>query len=139
MFSFVVWVRAIADVKPRPAIKPTRTHTADVVGREILADFVPLVRAHPKLIAAGAKRDPDRVANSPRKDFSIRAIGIELEDERDRLPPRCRKHSSANRWRRTSFCRPMKRRCRESNVRRCAGALRHRKGAHPKLRLGHVL
>src|SRR5437879_2468401 len=82
MFSFVVWVRAIADVKPRPAIKAARVDTADVVGRKIFADFIPLVRAHPKLVAAGTKCDSYRVADSPCVNFSISPIRIELEDAR---------------------------------------------------------
>src|SRR5207249_7547027 len=82
MFSFVVWVRAIADVKPGPAIKATGTHTADVVGRQIFTNFVALIRAHPQLIAAGTKCYSYSIANSPRIDFSIRTIGIELEDSR---------------------------------------------------------
>src|SRR5438132_8896286 len=82
MFSFVVLVRAIADVKPRPAIKPTGTHTADVVGRKIFADFIPLIRAHPQLIAAGTKCYSYRVANSPSVNFSISPVRVELEDAR---------------------------------------------------------
>src|SRR5437868_2753201 len=82
MFSFVVWVRAIADVKPRPAIKTTGTHTADVVGRQIFTNFVALIRAHPQLIAARTKCDSYRVADSPCVNFSIRSVGIELEDSR---------------------------------------------------------
>src|SRR5437870_11669907 len=72
----------IADVKPRPAVKSAGAHTADVVGRQILANFVALIRAHPQLIAAGTKCYSYSIANSPRIDFSIRPIGIELEDAR---------------------------------------------------------
>src|SRR6266404_660752 len=75
-------IRVIADVKPRPSIKTARVDTADVVGRKIFADFIPLVRAHPKLVAARTKCDSYRVTNSPRVNFSIRTIGIELEDSR---------------------------------------------------------
>ena len=82
MFSFVALVRMIADVKPRPAIKAAGADTADVVGRQILANFVALIRAHPQLIAAGTKCYSYSIANSPRIDFSIRTIGIELEDSR---------------------------------------------------------
>src|SRR5207244_13651573 len=82
VFSLVARILTISDVKPRPAIKSAGTHTADVVGRQILADLVPLVRAHPKLVAAGAKCYSYSIANSPRIDFSIRSVGIELEDSR---------------------------------------------------------
>src|SRR5205807_7021614 len=75
-------IRVIADVKPRPSIKTARVDTADVVGRKIFTNFVALVRAHPQLVAARTKCDSYRVANSPRIDFSIRTIGIELEDSR---------------------------------------------------------
>src|SRR5437870_1935345 len=75
-------IRVIADVKPRPAIKATGTHTADVVGRQIFTNFVALIRAHPQLIAAGTKCYSYSIANSPRIDFSIRSVGIELEDSR---------------------------------------------------------
>src|SRR5207253_6253961 len=46
------------------------------------ADFIPLVRAHPKLVAARTKCYSYSIANSPRVNFSIRTIGIELEDSR---------------------------------------------------------
>src|SRR5438132_61451 len=75
-------IRVIADVKPRPSIKTARVDTADVVGRKIFADFIPLVRAHPKLVAARTKCDSYSVADSPCIDFSIRTIGVELEDSR---------------------------------------------------------
>src|SRR5881409_3518363 len=80
VFPFVAWVGMIADVKPRPTIKPAGAHTADVVGRELLADLVPLVCAHPKLVAAGTKRDSYCVSNSPSVNLSICAIRIELKD-----------------------------------------------------------
>src|SRR6266478_9407269 len=75
-------IRVIADVKPRPSIKTARVDTADVVGRKIFADFIPLIRAHPQLIAAGTKCYSYSIANSPRIDFSIRSVGIELENPR---------------------------------------------------------
>src|SRR6266478_1660738 len=75
-------IRVIADVKPRPSIKTARVDTADVVGRQIFTNFVALIRAHPQLIAAGTKCYSYSIANSPRIDFSISTIGIELEDPR---------------------------------------------------------
>src|SRR6266436_7292773 len=75
-------IRVIADVKPRPSIKTARVDTAYVVGRMIFADFIPLVRAHPKLVAARTKCDSYRVADSPCVNFSISPIRIELVNAR---------------------------------------------------------
>src|SRR5437764_8760088 len=72
----------IPDIKPRPAIKPAGAQTADVIRRQILADFVALVGAHPELIASRPKCDAHGIADSPREDLSIRAVRIELEDAR---------------------------------------------------------
>src|SRR5205823_14575665 len=82
MLSFVARILMISDVIPRPAVKSAGTHAADVVGRQIFTNFVALIRAHPQLIAAGTKCYSYSIANSPRIDFSIRTIGIELEDSR---------------------------------------------------------
>jgi len=41
MFPCVARIRMVADIKPRPAIKPARDAHCDVVGRQILADLVP--------------------------------------------------------------------------------------------------
>src|SRR5882724_5166140 len=80
MFSLVSRIGMIADVKPRPAIKAAGTHTADVVGRQIFADLVTFVCAHPEFVRARTKRDPDSVANAPRVNPLPGAIGIKLED-----------------------------------------------------------
>src|SRR5437016_9501838 len=82
MFSLVTRIDMVADIKPRPAIKAARFNTADVIGRQIIAEFVPLVCAHPELVAARTKRDPDSVSNSPRINFLTAAIGIEFENAR---------------------------------------------------------
>src|SRR6266481_1944551 len=82
MFPFVARILMIADVKPRPAIEPAGAHTADVVGRQIVADLVPLISAHPKLGAAGTKCDSYCIANSPRINFSIGPVRSELKDAR---------------------------------------------------------
>src|SRR6267143_2687534 len=82
MFSLVSRIGMIADVKPRPAIKAAGTHTADVVGRQIFADLVSLIGAHPELVRAGAKRNSDGVANAPRVNLLSGAIGIKLKDAR---------------------------------------------------------
>src|SRR6267378_696638 len=78
--ALVVWIDMVANVEPGPAIKAARAHTADVVGRQILPDFVPLVCAHPELVAAGPKRNPDCVPNSPSVNFLLAAIRIKLEN-----------------------------------------------------------
>ena len=80
MFPFVARIDMVANVKPGPAIKTTGPHAADVIRRQILTDFVTLVRAHPEFIAAGPQRHGDGVPNSPRVNFSPAAIGIELEN-----------------------------------------------------------
>src|SRR5438874_6867731 len=82
MFPIEAWIDMVADVKPRPAIKAVRFNTADVIGRQIFTEFVPLVCAHPELVAARTKRDPDSVSNSPRINFLTAAIGIEFENAR---------------------------------------------------------
>src|SRR5207249_6043755 len=65
MFSLVTRIDMVADIKPGPAIKPAGFYTADVIGRQIIAEFIPLVCAHPELVTAGVKCDPDSVSNSP--------------------------------------------------------------------------
>src|SRR6266513_3993998 len=82
MFSFVVRVLMIADVKPRPAVKTAGAYAADVIGRKVFADLVPLVCAHPKLVCAWPKRDADGVANSPGVNLLPTAVRIKLENAR---------------------------------------------------------
>ena len=82
MFSLVARIDMVANVKPRPAIKAARLHTADVIGWQIVPEFVPFVCAHPKFVTAGPKRDPDGVSNSPRTNVLSAAIGIEFENTR---------------------------------------------------------
>src|SRR5207302_10612727 len=79
MFAFVSRVDVVADVKPGPAIETAGADTTDVVGRQILAKFVPLVCAHPELVAAGPKCNSDGVSNPPRINFLAAAVGIEFE------------------------------------------------------------
>src|SRR5215467_13074035 len=80
MLSLVMRILMISDVIPRPSIKTPTTHTADVVGWQIFADFVPLICAHPKLVCAWPKRDADGVANSPCVNLLPSAVRIKLED-----------------------------------------------------------
>src|SRR6266576_3265776 len=82
MLSLVTRIRVVADVIPRPAVKSAGAHAADVVGRQIFADLVPLVCAHPKLVCAWPKRDADSVANSPSVNLLSAAVRIKLEDAR---------------------------------------------------------
>src|SRR5512132_4515713 len=82
MLSLVAWILMISDVIPRPAVKSAGTHAADVVGRQIFADLVPLICAHPKLVCAWPKRDADGVANSPGVNLLPASVRIKLEDAR---------------------------------------------------------
>src|SRR5438046_2472226 len=82
MLSLVARILMIADVIPRPAVKSAGTHATDVVWRQIFADLVPLVCAHPKLVCVWAKRDADSVANSPGVNLLPGAVRIKLEDAR---------------------------------------------------------
>src|SRR5262245_19298899 len=82
MFSFVTRILMISDVIPRPAVKAAGTHTADVVGRQIFADLVSLVCAHPEFVCAWPKRDADGVANSPGVNLLSASVRIKLEDAR---------------------------------------------------------
>src|SRR4051812_44478942 len=65
MFSFVPRVLVIPKIEPRPAIESAALHATDVIRHEVLAELVPLVRAHPKLVRARAELDPDGVPDSP--------------------------------------------------------------------------
>src|SRR5437867_6111043 len=80
MFPFVARIGMVANVKPWPAIESAGPDTADVIRRQIVADLVPLVRAHPELVCARPKGDAHGVANSPGINFLLCAIGIELEN-----------------------------------------------------------
>src|SRR6185503_3911834 len=82
MLSLVAWILMISDVIPRPSIKSAGTHAADVIGRQIFADFIPLVRAHPKLVRAWPKGDANGIANSPGVNLLSAAVRIKLEDAR---------------------------------------------------------
>src|SRR6476620_12486892 len=82
MLSLVTRVLMISDVIPRPAVKSAGTDAADVVGRQIFADLIPLVCAHPQLVCAWPKRDADGVANSPSVNLLPAAVRIKLEDTR---------------------------------------------------------
>src|SRR5207248_2806516 len=76
MFSFVARIDMVGDIKPGPAIKPAGFDTADVIGGQIIAEFVPFVCAHPKLITAWTKCDPDGISNSPRTNFCPLPSGL---------------------------------------------------------------
>src|SRR5260370_38448840 len=80
MLSLWQGLSMIAYIKPRPTIKPARLYTADVIGRQIVSELIALICAHPKLIRAWAKRDPDGVANSPGINFLIGAVRVELKN-----------------------------------------------------------
>src|SRR4029077_4953858 len=82
MLSLVARILMISDVIPWPAVKSAGPHAADVVGRQIFADLVPFVCAHPKLVCAWPKRDTDRVANSPGINLLPGAVRIKLENAR---------------------------------------------------------
>src|SRR5947199_9853213 len=79
MFAVVARIDVVANVKAGPAIETARADTTDVVGRQILTEFVPLVCAHPELVAAGPKCNSDGVSNSPRINFLVAAVGIEFK------------------------------------------------------------
>src|ERR1044072_2997949 len=80
MLSFVARIRVIPNVKPWPAIKAAGTHAADVVRRQVFADLVTFVCAHPEFVRTRTKCDPDSVANAPRVNPLSGAIGIKFED-----------------------------------------------------------
>src|SRR5436190_1736108 len=80
MLSLVARILMISDVIPWPPVKSAGTDAADVVGRQIFADLVPLVCAHPELVCAWAKCDADGVANSPGVNLLRAAVWIKLED-----------------------------------------------------------
>src|SRR5438270_12700915 len=77
--ALVTRIDVAAEVKPGPAIETAGPDTTDVVGRQVLTEFVPLVCAHPELAAAGPKCNSDGVSNSPRINFLVAAVGIEFE------------------------------------------------------------
>ena len=78
MFALVARIDVVANVKPGPAIETARADTTDVVGRQILTEFVPLVCAHPEFVAAGPKCNSNGVSNSPCINFLPSAVGIEF-------------------------------------------------------------
>src|SRR5438034_7778188 len=80
MFPFVARIDMVADVKPGPAIKPAGFYTTDVIGRQIFTELVSFVCAHPELVAARTKRDPDSVSNPPGINFLPGPIGIQFEN-----------------------------------------------------------
>src|SRR5438132_14154246 len=79
MFALRPRIDVVADVKPGSSIDTAAADTTDVVRRYILTEFVPLVCAHPDLVAAGPKCNPDGVSNSPRINFLAAAVRIEFE------------------------------------------------------------
>src|SRR5947207_11858990 len=82
MLTFVAGVRVIADVKPRPAIESAALDVADVIRRQIVAELIAFVRAHPKLVRSWTKLDPDRIPNSPGENILAGPVRIELKDPR---------------------------------------------------------
>src|SRR5262249_23517505 len=82
MLSLVAWILMISDVIPRPSIKSAGTDTANVVGRQIFADLVAFVRAHPQSVCAWVKGDADRVSDPPGVNFLPAAVRIKFEDAR---------------------------------------------------------
>src|SRR5690242_19640040 len=80
MFSDVFRIIMVTDVKPGPTIKPARLHAADVIRRQVFAQIIPLVRAHPKLVCSRTKGDPYGVANSPRLNLLASPVRVKLEN-----------------------------------------------------------
>src|SRR5690242_7884037 len=79
MSAFMPRVRMVTSVEPWPAIKSARLHSADVIGRQIVAEFVPLVSAHPQFIGFGSKGDSDRITNSPGEYFFTGTVRVQLK------------------------------------------------------------
>src|ERR1044071_3572045 len=82
MLPFVSWVLVISDIEPGPAVESATLHAADVIGNQIVAQLVALVRAHPKLVRPRTKLDPDRIPDSPGKNVLTGPVRIELENAR---------------------------------------------------------
>src|ERR1043166_1828885 len=80
MLPVVPRVLVVAEIEPWPAVESARLHAANVVRHQILAQPVPLVRAHPKLARARAEGDPEGVTDSPGENVAPGAVRIELED-----------------------------------------------------------
>src|SRR2546423_7432683 len=80
MLSLVSRVLMIPDKEPRPAVESAGLNVTDVIRHQILAELVPLVRAHPKLVRAGTKLNPDRIPDSPPENILLGAVRIELEN-----------------------------------------------------------
>lgn len=57
VLAFVSRIPMTADVIPRTAVETTVLHVGDVIGSEVVAEFVPLIDRAPDLATPGMNRD----------------------------------------------------------------------------------
>src|SRR5579884_3293645 len=69
-----------AHVIPRPAVESTLLHRADVVGHEIVAQFIPLIYRAPQLPRCRIYSDAHRITDAVRIHFDELAVRGELEN-----------------------------------------------------------
>src|ERR1700690_2989893 len=73
-------VLMIAEVVPRPAVKTVVFNMRDVIGGNVVAQFITLVHASPENYGQGFDGQADGVANAPGIDAECRTIWIVLQD-----------------------------------------------------------
>jgi hypothetical protein len=79
VLAFVARILVAAHVKPRPTVEAPILHPRHEIRHEIVAEFVPLVYRSPQIACGGMNGEPDRIAETGRKDPTIFAIRIIFE------------------------------------------------------------
>src|SRR5689334_13041187 len=78
----VTRVLVSADVIPGPAVKAALLDVGDVIGRQIIPEFVTLVDRGPELAGLRVCSNPHWVADAPGVDAQPRTVWLGLQDVR---------------------------------------------------------
>src|SRR5580658_2402984 len=80
MLSLETRIRMAADVVRRPAVKAAFLYVGNIVGREVVAKIVALIRGAPEIAVIGLNCFADAIADASRVDALTGAIGIEFQN-----------------------------------------------------------
>src|ERR1700680_16362 len=64
MFASQPWIRMPAGIEPRPPIETALLNVSDVIRRQVVAQFVPLIRRAPEFSRRRVQSQANRIPNS---------------------------------------------------------------------------
>src|SRR5258708_18386602 len=80
MLALMFRVPVSAHIEPWPAVEPAIFDVRDVVRRQVVSEFVPLIHRAPQLSALRLDGYADRIANAIRIDAKSAAIGVVFQN-----------------------------------------------------------